>query len=310
MKRSAGANIATAQAYIVDVTTSENRAKGLGLFGAAIGLGFVVGPALGAGLAAIGYLVSGPERGSAWPAFGAAGIALIAALLVWRYLPESVGASARSRMRFGGFSLAGFRQAMVHPRLRELMLVVFGVTFAFVLLEATFVYLCARRFGLAEGGTGLLFAYIGTVMVIVQGGLVGRLVPRFGEIKLFATGPFITAVGFLTISAVPMVSTRPVAWTLLLVGCFIVPFGHGLTAPNLNALVSRQAPGGRQGMTFGLSQGLASLARALAPPLAGLLYDHGPQWPYWVGAALLVLVGGFAVSIAPVQRAALARQSE
>ena len=84
-----GANLATAQAYIADVTTAENRAKGLGLFGAAFGLGFVLGPALGAGLAFVGKAVSGEQYGTAWPAFGAAAIALGAFVLVWRLLPES-----------------------------------------------------------------------------------------------------------------------------------------------------------------------------------------------------------------------------
>ncbi len=84
-----GANIATAQAYIADVTTNEDRARGMGLFGAAFGFGFVIGPALGAALVTLGYLVSGPRYGTSWPAFGAAVIALIALVLVWRYLPES-----------------------------------------------------------------------------------------------------------------------------------------------------------------------------------------------------------------------------
>lgn len=305
-----GANVATAQAYIADVTTSRNRARGMGLFGAAFGVGFVVGPALGAGLAFMGRYVSGPTYATAWPAFGAAVSAAVALFLVWRHLPESLPKDLRTVRRFGWFSLGRLHVVAGHARLRELFQLLFGATFAFVLLEVTFVYLCVRRFGITEAGTGLLFAYFGVMMVVVQGGLVGRFANRFGEPRVLAMAPFITAGGFLLMSAIPGTQDSNAAWLLLLIGCVPTALGHGLTGPNLNALISRQAQDGRQGETLGLSQGIGSLARAIAPPVGGLLFDVGPSWPYWVGAGLLIVVGGLAVLVAPHQRRALATRRD
>ena len=299
-----GANVATAQAYIADVTTDENRARGMGLFGAAFGLGFVLGPAIGAGLAGVGGIVGDPRYATAWPAFGATFISAIAFVLVWRHLPESRRPTAdEEETRF--FSLHRLREAMTHDRLRELFVLSFGVTFAFVLLEATLVYLCRHRFDISVSGTGLLFAYIGTIMVIVQGGLVGRLVARFGEMRLLAWAPFITATGFVLLAAVPMIADVRMAWVMLFVGCIPTALGQGLTGPNLNALISRQAARERQGLTMGLSQGVGSLARAVGPPIAGYLYDIGPSRPYLVGAGVLGIFGAFAVSIRGRQQRSL-----
>ncbi len=304
-----GANVATAQAYIADVTTPENRAKGMGLFGAAFGLGFVLGPALGAALVAIGRNVSGPQAGTAWPGFGAAGIALVALVLVWRCLPESLDRNARGTQPARGFRFGRLWEATADPRLRELLTLMFSATFAFVLLETTFVYLCVRQFDLTESGTGMLFAYIGMIMVVVQGGFVGKLVRRYGEARLISFAPFITGAGFLLISGVTFAESRLLAWVLLLVGCIPVATGHGLTGPSLNGLISRQAASHRQGMTLGLSQGVGSLARALGPLLGGWLFDVGPAWPYWIGAGLYGVIGVYAVSIRAAQVKSLQRIS-
>jgi DHA1 family tetracycline resistance protein-like MFS transporter len=305
-----GANIATAQAYIADVTTAENRARGMGLFGAAFGLGFVVGPALGAGLADVGARVSGPAYGTSWPAFGAAAIAVVALVLVWRFLPEPRREQTAPKTRFQMFSLRKLRAFAGHARLRELFVLMFWATFGFVMLEVTFVYLCTHRFGIGVRGTGVLFAYLGSLMVIVQGGLVGRLVPRFGEMRLLSVGPFLTALGFLLLSGVALTADRGLAWFLLIAGCVPTALGLGLTGPNLNALISRHAQRSKQGETLGLGQGIGSLARAVGPPVGGLLYDLGPSWPYWVGAALLFGVGVFALRVRAAQEHALLRVTE
>ncbi len=300
-----GANIATAQAYIADVTTPENRAKGMGMFGAAFGLGFVVGPALGAGLAFVGSKVSGPDYGTAWPAFGAAIISFVAFILVWRLLPESKVKSTDATRRFQILNLAQLRRIARQPRLRELLIVVFGATFAFVLLEATFVYLCSHKFGTKETGTGLIFAYIGIMMVIVQGGMLGKLVKRHGELNLLAVGPFFTALGFLLLSVVPLQVPVETAWVLLLLGCVPVAIGQGITGPNANALISRHTEAHELGGTLGLAQSVGSLARAIGPPIGGLLYDIRASWPYWVGALLLFSTGVWGLSIRAAQRRSL-----
>jgi len=283
-----GANVATAQAYIADVTTHKNRAKGMGFFGAAFGAGFVVGPAIGAGLSLVGHWITGPEHATAWPAFGAACISFTAFLLVWRWLPEPERHEQRRATTETIFTRAGWRQITQTTQLKELFTCMFGVTSAFVMLEVTLVYLCVNRFGITERGVGMIFAYFGVLMVIVQGGLVGRLATKFGEARVLAMAPFMTAVGFLLIGSVFSVTDATWAWVLLLVGCVPTSLGHGLTGPNINALISKSASAADQGGTFGASQGVASLARAVAPPIGGLLYGWHPGMPYWFGAAILV----------------------
>jgi MFS transporter, DHA1 family, tetracycline resistance protein len=292
-----GANIATVQAYIADVTHDADRAKGMGLFGAAFGVGFIVGPALGAGLAAVGHIVSGPEYGTSWPAFGAAAIAFIALILVWRRLPEPPRERGATLQSFGLLDLTMLRGVLQKPRMRPLLTLIFGVTFAFVLLEVTLVYLCRHSFGIGERGTGLIFVYLGVLMVIVQGGLVGRMAKRFGEVKLVSLAPFCTGVGFLILSGVALQDHRPTAWVLLFVGALPTVFGQGMTGPSLHALISRQADSGRQGATLGIAQGVSSLARAIAPPVGGLLFDFGPHWPYLAGAVLFMALGLFGVTM-------------
>jgi len=293
-----GANIATAQAYIADVTHDEDRARGMGLLGAAFGVGFIVGPAIGAGLAAVGHVVSGPDYGTSWPAFGAACIAFIAFLLVWRRLPEPERAKSLAPDETRWHVFSALRAALNHQRLRPLLLLAFGTNFALVLLEVTFVFLCLAQLGIGERGTGLVFVYFGVLMVFVQGGLVGRLARRVGELRLLSIAPFITAIGFLTFAEMARTEQTNVAWMLLLVGAIPFSLGHGLTGPNLNSLISRQADHGRQGTTLGLSQSASSLARTIAPPIGGLLWDAGPSWPYVSGAVLLVCLGLFAISVA------------
>ncbi len=302
-----GANIATAQAYIADVTLPKDRAKGMGFFGAAFGLGFVIGPALGAALVSIGTVVSGESIGSAWPAFGAAVISLAAFLLAAKLLPEPKNKENRTVHRARHkLNTTLLRNVLSHPRLRELYGIMFLVVFSFSLLETTFVYLCNDRLGVKEAGAGLIFAYIGTMMVIVQGGLLGRLVKRFGEPTLITVGPFLMMTGFVLLSLVPMVQSTDLAWVLLLVGCIPVSCGQSLTGPNVNALISRHASEASQGSTLGLAQGLGSLARAIAPVIAGALYDHmGAPWPYRVGAVLFLVIGCIAAYIQPRQMRAI-----
>jgi len=283
-----GANVATAQAYIADVTTHENRARGMGLFGAAFGVGFVVGPAVGALLSLIGHYVTGPEHATAWPAFGAACISFTAFVLVWRWLPEPQRHTERQGAALAILTQSWWRRLTKTMKLKELLGALFGVTCAFVMLEVTLVNLCMDRFGIRERGVGMIFAYFGVLMVIVQGGLVGRLAKRFGEARILAIAPLLTAGGFLIIAGVFSVHDTRWAWALLLLGCVPTSFGHGLTGPNINALISKSASASDQGGTFGTSQGIASLARAIAPPIGGLLYGWGPALPYWFGAALLV----------------------
>lgn len=308
-----GANISTAQAYIGDVTTAQDRAKGMGLFGAAFGVGFVVGPAMGAFLASAGEQVMG-EAGTSWPAFGAAVLSLTAFLLIWRLLPESrptpLLADPDAPIARHAIRVTHFRSVFAAPRLRELLLILFSATFAFVLLEIAFILLCTKRFDLDFQGTGLVFTYFGVLMVVIQGGFVGRLSKRFGECRLVATGPFLTASGFLLLSGAALTPDPSIAWLLLLFGCLPIAAGQGITGPSLSSLLSRHAGRSHQGAVLGVSQSTVALARAVAPPLAGTLYDLGTATPFAAGAVIFLGVGLAAAAVRSAQEAALARSLE
>jgi MFS family permease len=260
----------------------------MGLFGAAFGAGFVVGPAIGAGLIALGRYVVG-DSGTSWPGFGAAAISLVAFWLVLTRLPESVAPGQSHAATERSFSFARLAAALHRPRLAELLSLYFVLTFAFVFLEVTFVLLCMDELGISEASTMGLFACLGMLMVMVQGGLVGRLAPRLGEPTLLSIGPMFTAVGFVLIALAPQTDGYVPPWLYMLIACVPLTLGNGLTNPSLMSLVSRQSDSERQGATLGLAQGLASLARATAPLLGGWLFDVRPSIPYWTGAGAFAL---------------------
>ena len=267
-----GGSIAAAQAYIADVTAPEERAKYMGLLGASIGLGFVFGPALGAGLSRFGF-------GAA--AFTAAGLAALNLVFAFFRLPETRTAEQRSHAH-ARFDWSNLTDALRHPAIGRLLAATFLSTLAFVAMEATFALLGQARFGLDTGKLGLVFTYVGVVMVVVQGGLVGRLAPRFGERALATAGALIMAA---SLAALPLVHTLGAALGVL-AGLAV---GQGLTTPMLSTLLSRATDADEQGGTLGLGQSLAAAARAVGPIGAGWLYDRSVAAPYAVSAAVMVL---------------------
>jgi DHA1 family tetracycline resistance protein-like MFS transporter len=267
-----GGSIAAAQAYIADVTTPEERAKYMGLLGASIGLGFVFGPALGSLLARFGF-------GAA--AFTSAGLAAANLLFALFRLPETRGAAARTHAH-ARFDWSNFLDALHHPSIGRLLAATFLSTLAFVAMEATFALLGEARLGLDASRLGLVFAYVGVVMVIVQGGLVGRLAPRFGERALAAAGALIMAA---SLAALPVVASLGAALGVL-AGLAV---GQGLTTPMLATMRTRAADADEQGGTLGLGQSLAAAARAVGPIAAGWLYDRAMGAPYAASSVVMVL---------------------
>jgi MFS transporter, DHA1 family, tetracycline resistance protein len=273
-----GANIATAQAYIADVTTHENRAKGMGLVGAAFGLGFVFGPAIGGALS---------HFGPSAPMWSAAALCLANFVAAFFLLPES-RRGERSTLRLG--RIEAFRHAMLRPQLLVILALYFIVTAAFSSFEATFALFSERRFGFTAATIGYLFAFIGGVLALVQGVLVGRIVGRVGERRLIPIG--IGIIG-LAIAAVPFAGTVP----MLVVVLGALALGMGLNSPSLSSMVSRLSDPADQGGILGLAQSLASLGRVVGPAWGGFLFDRfGMTVPY-LGAAMMMMVG-FAISVA------------
>ena len=267
-----GGSIAAAQAYIADVTAPGERAKYMGLLGASIGLGFVFGPALGSGLARFGF-------GAA--AFAAAFLAAANLVFAFFRLPETRGPEER-RHAHARVDLSNLLDALHHPSTGRLLAATFLSTLAFVAMEATFALLGEARFGLDASRLGLVFAYVGVVMVIVQGGLVGRLAKRFGERALATVGALLMAA---SLGALPLTPSLGTALGVL-AGLAI---GQGLTTPMLATLLSRATDADEQGGTLGLGQSFAAAARAVGPIGAGWLYDRAVGAPYVASAAVMVL---------------------
>ncbi len=280
----ASANIGAAQAYISDVTTPENRAKGMGLVGAAFGLGFIFGPAIGGGLSQFG------ER---MPAFFAAGLAALNFALALFLLPESLSPELRAeaannpRPRQSQFQRV-WHMGVRHPQVGSLMLLFFIVTLAFANLEATFALFTERRLGFSPAQVGYVFAYIGIIAIIVQGGLIGRLTRWAGEPRLLICGVGALAFGLLGMTLVHGVAT-------LLAVITLISIGNGLYGPSSSALISKLAPPAERGSLLGVQQSLGALGRMFGPPLGGFVFDRFNEgMPYFVGSSLLFLGAVFA----------------
>ncbi len=271
-------NISAAFAYAADITTPENRAKGMGVVGAAFGLGFVVGPAMGG-------LLAGPDAATAnyaAPALAAAALSVIAMVLTaWR-LPESLPPEKRGKLRAS--TLASALSLMARqPALLLLFVISFLTTFVFAGMEATFALWSERSFGWGPAQNGFAFAYLGVLVALVQGGATGMLVARFGEARLMIAGILLLAIGICGIPFAPGI--------VGLIGMLaVVAAGFSIANPALNAMISRQAGESEQGTVMGLARSATILARVAGPAWAGMLFAvMGKDWPFIAGAAAMLL---------------------
>ena len=280
-------NIGSAQAVVADVTPAQRRARGMGLIGAAIGLGFVVGPALGGLVAPLGPAV---------PFWVAMLVALANALLVLRFLPETrcretAGATVPFTNRGMGGVLAGWRWVPQNPAVARLVVINLLFTVAFTAMEAVFPLFTQHSFGWKAIQNGYIFTYAGMVMVLMQGGLVGRLVKRWGERRLLIAGLGMLAAGLALLSW----STN---LALLFVALGIISIGDGAVTPVVSALLSCASSPTRQGETLGLAQGVAGLGRILGPLAAGSIFViGGPGAPFMLGSVLVVLAALIALPV-------------
>jgi DHA1 family tetracycline resistance protein-like MFS transporter len=290
-----GGNISTAQAYIADITTKEDRTKGMGLLGAAFGLGFMFGPAIGGILS---------QWGVAVPFLFAAGLCFANATLLYFTLPETVTADHPARTSAaGGRGLSQLIQSLRQPRLGFVLIVYFMFIVAFSIMTTTFSLYTMFRFGYDAKHNGYLFAYVGVLAVIIQGGLIGRLVKRFGELPLVIVGALFFAASLF---AVPFVGPNAGGLLALLIGGGIFSAGNSLATPSLTSLASKTAGRGEQGSVLGVTQSIASLARAVGPALAAFLIhsaiayqgadgkshfmsDHSLFVTFWTGSGIMFL---------------------
>ena len=273
----AASNYSIAQAYMADVSTADSRAKAMGLVGAAFGIGFVIGPALGSILSLTPY---GP-RAVPLTAAALSGINFLFALL---WLPESLPREVRERRQSQPWvDRASFDRMWRNAPLRGLMVLFFLVMFCFSLFEATLALYCQHRLHFDEHRTSLLFVFVGVVLVVVQGGLLGRLIRRFGERRLILGGIALMAVGLAALPAWPSLG-------LLLASLLLLAVGSGVHNPSTLSLLSQITDPESQGSTIGLSRSFGALARTLGPVTGTWIFGRvGASWPFWTAGALMLV---------------------
>lgn len=275
-------NIGVAFAYVADITDSSSRAKGMGVVGAAFGLGFIFGPAIGGILAG-----SDPDLANyRLPALTAAAFSAIATVLAITLLKESLSAQLRAEQRLLSrrSRWQQLADALAQPGVGLVIGLAFLANFVFAGMETTFAMWSRRAFGWGPEQNGYLFAFVGLLAAAIQGGLVGRLARSFGEGRLVVAGAAALCLGMLLI---PFSHSLAV----LLVAMTIVACGFSVVSPSLNSLVSLAVSPGAQGGIMGITRSATTLARVVGPIWAGALFHYlGRDWPYYAGALVMGVV--------------------
>jgi MFS family permease len=298
----ATANLGTATAYIADITSPRDRARGMGMVGMAFGIGFIIGPGLGGMLAKT--LIHG--RSGVIPCFVAAGLSALNFVWVLFGLPESLPKEKRaaSAPRPGtgqakpkrSLSPIDLRRAarVLHDRpLARAMLVNFLIVVAFTNLDQTFRFLNKDAFAMDSFETGLLLGFIGVVAAGVQGGLIRPLTRRYAESRLVRVGTLLQCVAFAGIALSPTFGRG-----LLYASSGVLALGNGITQPTVSAFVSKRASAQEQGAVLGTNQSFAALARVIGPAFGGYVYEHlGMRAPYVAGAIGMALALWVALSL-------------
>lgn len=288
----AASNYAIAQAYVADVSSREDRSKAMGLIGAAFGIGFVLGPALGGLLAHVGSEGALVHLGHRLVPLTAAILSAVNLVIALAWLPESLSAELKGRSRQGSWlDFADLKAAWGHAPLRGLMLLYFLVLFCFSMMEATLALFCQDRFGYGTPETAWLFVYVGVLLVVVQGGLLGRLLRRFGERRLILSGIGLMAAGLALLPAGSFLA-------LLLASLALLAVGQGVNQPSTLGLLSRMTSDSAQGSTIGLTRSFGALARALGPAAGTWIFgEAGAGWPFWAAGGLMLLALALAASV-------------
>lgn len=275
-----GANIGTAQAYIADATTPENRAKGMGLIGAAFGLGFILGPPLSGILSSVGTHHGLP--GNLIPGLVAAGLSFTAFLVALSILAESKPANLTPRSGLPPqFDKRIWREIASSQLLAALMAGLFLTLLAVAGMEVSVTIHGRDRFHFRQLDMAYLFLFMGVIVATIQGGLIGRVVKRLGEKNVIIAGAAAFTIGF---ALVPSIYRVP----LLYLVAFCIAIGQGLCYPALTSLVSKVAPEQDRGSILGLATSVGSLARFLGPIVSGFLYDLGRAAGAFYGGAVMM----------------------
>jgi DHA1 family tetracycline resistance protein-like MFS transporter len=265
-----GGNIATARAYVADITEPKDRSRAYGVIGAAFGLGFILGPALSGVLAPISYTA---------PIWAAAGITLVATLMATLWLPETVHRATAST----GSPIRSLAQLWDRPVVRRVLIIDFVYWLAFAVFQTTFALFVARRFGFGVGETGYFFAAFGVLGAVVQGFMIRPIVARLGDKATFILGLICSATGLVAATLTASVALFALALVPLALG---IGFGH----PTMSALVSRAAKEDEQGRVQGAASAIESLGRTIGPVWGNAsLQRFGESMPYISAAGFLLV---------------------
>jgi DHA1 family tetracycline resistance protein-like MFS transporter len=265
-----GGNISTARAYVADITEPQDRARAYGLIGAAFGLGFILGPALSGVLAHISYTA---------PIWAAAAITLVATLMAWRWLPETV-----HRAHAGvGNPFRYLPRLVERPSIRRVLVIDFMYWCAFAVFQTTFGLFVARRFGFDASRTGYFLAVFGLLGAIIQGALIRPVVRRLGDKPTFILGLGCAAVGLVAAALAHSVTVFALTLVPLAFG---IGFGH----PTMASLVSLAARGDEQGRVQGAASAVESLGRTVGPIWGSASLQHVDESAPYISAALLLLL--------------------
>ncbi len=276
-----GGNISTAQAYIADITSKENRTQGMGVMMAAFSLGFILGPALGGILSVYGYAV---------PAYVAAVVSLIATLLTIFFLPESLGLKkvddqpAKKLKKL--FNLKDFYDALTHPHVGTALTITFMVTLAFSLMQGTFAIFSEHTLHLTAKDVGYLFAFLGLIGVIMQLFFLKRITTWLSERKAVVTSIVLMSLSLMLLALANSTLMLYMAISLLAIG-------NSISGPILAGIISKLTPENEQGNMMGTSQSVGSFARLIGPVIGTGVYSFiGVRAPYIFGTAVLLLTTG------------------
>ena len=278
-------NLSTAQAYISDHTAPENRAKSFGIIGIAFGIGFMFGPGMGGWLSA--------NYGLHMPFIVSACLSGLSILCTWTLLPRELPPQATqpasqpagpAGRRPGLFDVAIYGEFFGRPGLRSVYLQYFLFTFAFSCFTSGFAIFAQIRYGWGERETGYLFTYAGLLGIFLQGGLIGRLVKRFGEVKLSIAGFVAGVAGYVMLGCAQTLA-------FLLVAATVNSFGSGVLRPVLTSRLSQLVGRHEQGVALGIAGSLSSLAMMMAPLAGGAMLEVDWTQGWTTVSAVVSLVG-------------------
>jgi DHA1 family tetracycline resistance protein-like MFS transporter len=275
-----GGNISIAQAYMADVTDKKTRAKGMGLLGAAFGLGFMFGPAIG------GYL---SQWGFGVPALFAASISLLSTLATSLYLKETVNVKKTLSSPRTAMSLAELKHILKTPTIATLLLTFFLLSLGFSGMQGIYALLVQAKFGWGPTQVGYIFGLIGIVAILTQVKVLSALTQKLGEYKTLLTSLFILALGFAILGLSNYVP-------LFILGNIFMPLGNSLANPTLTALATENIPKEEYGESLGLLQSAGSLGRIFGPVIAGeIFYKFNHNTPMLLSSLIFVAIAIFIV---------------